>query len=166
MVQRLDYGGGMTAAAGRQPEPPAAVAGLPSWLLNELALVATAVVGEALAEFGLRKHHFAVLTLLVEAGPLSQADIGRRLGIDRSDLHAVLNELAGAGYAVRRADDRDRRRNSVEFTAGGRQALLKAGRAVGRAQDRLLEPLSPGERAQFTASLSTLARAHRADGPA
>jgi DNA-binding MarR family transcriptional regulator len=36
---------------------------------------------------------FAILTSLTEHGSASQADLGRRLWIDRSDLHALLNEL-------------------------------------------------------------------------
>jgi DNA-binding MarR family transcriptional regulator len=44
-----------------------------------------------------------VLTSLTEQGPASQAALGRRLWIDRSDLHAIHNEPEGDGLIERPA---------------------------------------------------------------
>src|ERR671928_478678 len=52
---------------------------------------------------------YAVLAALEEAGPMSQADLGRRVWIDRSDLHAIINELESEGLVARVRDERDRR---------------------------------------------------------
>ena len=66
---------------------------LPSWLAGQMSRQAQRLVDEALAREGARRQHFVVLTSLAEQGPASQAALGRRLWIDRSDLHAILNEL-------------------------------------------------------------------------
>ncbi|MGH2885393.1 MAG: MarR family winged helix-turn-helix transcriptional regulator, partial [Solirubrobacteraceae bacterium] len=101
-----------------------------------------ALVGEALAREGARRQHFAVLTSLAEQGAASQADLGRRLWIDRSDLHALLGEMERDGLVARVRDAQDRRRNVVTLTPAGRAALARLDERVDSAQRSLLEPLS------------------------
>ena len=84
-------------------------------------------MSEALAEAGVRKHHFTVLTALAEAGAVSQAELGRRLWLDRSDLHAVLNDLEREGLVARVRDEADRRRNLVRLMLDGRRTRSRAG---------------------------------------
>jgi DNA-binding MarR family transcriptional regulator len=62
------------------------------------------------------------MTALDEAGPASQADLGRRTTIDRSDMVATLNELGDLGLLDRAPDPTDRRRNLVSLTPAGRSA--------------------------------------------
>lgn len=129
---------------------------LPSWLLSNAALAGDRLVNEALATEGVRKYHFRVLVALSDDGPLSQADLGRRLAIDRSDMAAVAAELEQHGFIARSRDDRDRRRNVVTITAAGAAALARMDAAIERAQDALLAPLSAAERQQLTALLTRL----------
>lgn len=145
-----------------QPHPPRRLTGLPSWLLSQGALHAHRLVAEALAEDDVRKHHFTVLLALEEEGSSSQAALGRRLGIDRSDLHGVLNDLEQDGLVARLRDEQDRRRNVVELTAAGAEALVRLEARVRAAQERLLEPLSADERTALLASLARLAEHHAA----
>jgi DNA-binding MarR family transcriptional regulator len=119
-------------------------------------------VSEALAKDGVRKHHFTVLLALDEHGSSSQAALGRRLGIDRSDLHAVLNDLERDGLVGRVRDEQDRRRNAVELTRAGARALKRLDARVQAAQESLLEPLSTAERRQLCRSLTRLAEHHAA----
>jgi MarR family transcriptional regulator, lower aerobic nicotinate degradation pathway regulator len=119
---------------------------LPSWLLNQAALRANRLVSEGLEAEGMRRHHFSVLVALDEDGPASQAALGRRLGIDRSDMVAVINDLERDGLVARAEDERDRRRNVVRATPAGRKALKRLGARVDAAQAALLEPLSAAER--------------------
>jgi MarR family transcriptional regulator, lower aerobic nicotinate degradation pathway regulator len=137
----------MEADDGRlEYDPPERMRRLPSWLASELARRGAALVGEALAGEGVRRQHFAVLTSLAEQGAASQAAIGRRLWIDRSDLHALLNELERDGLLARVRDSEDRRRNVVTLTAAGKALLRRLDKRVDAAQTALLEPLSSTER--------------------
>ena len=129
---------------------------LPSWLLSASALVGDRLVNEALATEGVRKYHFRVLVALSDDGPLSQAELGRRLAIDRSDMAAVVAELEQRELVARARDDRDRRRNVVTVTAGGEDALARMDAAIATAQDELLGPLSAPERQQLTELLTRL----------
>jgi DNA-binding MarR family transcriptional regulator len=83
----------------------------------------------------MRRQHFAVLSSLAEQGAASQAAIGRRLWIDRSDLHAILADLERDGLVARVRDEQDRRRNVVTLTPAGTAALKRLDKRVEAAQD-------------------------------
>jgi MarR family transcriptional regulator, lower aerobic nicotinate degradation pathway regulator len=141
-------------------DSPRRLTKLPSWLTGQVAQAGARLVGDALGEVGMRRHHFAVMTALAEQGATSQAELGRRLWLDRSDLHAVLNDLEGRGFVARVRDARDRRRNLVELTPAGETTLRDLDARVDAAQEALLDPLSPDERAQLTSLLTRLVEHH------
>jgi len=105
-----------------------------------------------------RKAHFTVLVALDEHGPASQAELGRRLWIDRSDMVAVLNDLETAGYVERERDERDRRRNVVALTPSGVEALVQLNVRADAAQDALLAALSEDERRELERLLRLIRR--------
>jgi DNA-binding MarR family transcriptional regulator len=129
---------------------------LPSWLISEVARRAQRLVSEELAREGARRQHFTVLTSLSEQGAASQATLGRRLWIDRSDLHALLNELEHGGLVARVRDEQDRRRNVVMLTPAGKTALKRLDKRVDAAQSALLEPLSTSDRRELRRLLEQL----------
>ncbi|MEV1160285.1 helix-turn-helix domain-containing protein, partial [Micromonospora chokoriensis] len=79
------------------PQSPAGLRTSPTWLLNQTAAHATRLLSEGFAAHDLRGYHYRLLAALAEDGPASQADLGRRCGIDRSDVVAAVNDLAGRG---------------------------------------------------------------------
>ena len=143
-------------------DPPQRLRRLPSWLSGQVARRAQRLVGEELAREGVRRQHFTVLASLAEQGPASQAELGRRLWIDRSDLHAIVTELDRDGLVRRGRDERDRRRNVVALTPRGGRLLDRLGRRVDAAQDELLEPLSAAERDELRRLLAKLVDAQGA----
>lgn len=130
-------------------DPPPFLRGLPSWLSAQLARRGEELVTHALAGEGLRRQHFSVLTSLAEQGPASQATLGRRLWIDRSDLHAILNDLEADGNVRRVRDAQDGRRNVVELTRHGAATRRRLADRVADAQEALLAGLNEGERAEL-----------------
>ena len=154
----------MSDADREHPEydPPERLRRLPRWLAGQGARRAQRLVGGELAREGVRRQHFTVLAALSEQGPASQADLGRRLWIDRSDLHAIVTELERDGLIRRVRDDRDRRRNIVALTPRGGRLLQRLGRRVEAAQDALLEPLSASERDELRRLLAKLVDAQGA----
>lgn len=137
--------------------PPRRLTKLPSWLAGQAAQRASRLVNEALGEEGFRRHHFAVMTALAEDGAASQADLGRRVWLDRSDLHAVLNELERDGQVLRKQDARDRRRNLVELTPAGVKTLKRLDARVDAAQEEFVAPLTAAERGELTRLLAAVA---------
>jgi MarR family transcriptional regulator, lower aerobic nicotinate degradation pathway regulator len=138
-------------------DPPRRLRELPSWLAGQVARRAEVLVGDALAQEGVRRQHFTVMTSLSEQGPASQATLGRRLWIDRSDLNAILNDLERDGLISRVRDEQDRRRNVVELTPRGADALTRLDKRVDAAQRSLLEPLSVTDRRELVRLLGQLA---------
>jgi MarR family transcriptional regulator, lower aerobic nicotinate degradation pathway regulator len=130
-------------------DPPNRVRELPSWLVAQVARRAQLLIEDALAPEGARRHHYVILASLAEQGHASQADLGRRLWIDRSDLHAMLNDLEERGWVARVRDEDDRRRNVVTLTRPGRAALARLDKRVHASQDALLASLSATERREL-----------------
>lgn len=137
-------------------DPPLRLQRLPSWQAAQVARRAQRLIEEALAHEGARRQHFVVLTSLAEQGPASQAALGRRLWIDRSDLHAILNELESTGQVARARDETDRRRNVVALTRTGRAALARLDKRVDAAQAALLAPLPAADRRELRRLLERL----------
>jgi DNA-binding MarR family transcriptional regulator len=138
--------------------PPAAVRVLPSWLLGEAVRRAQALVAEHLAGDELGRQHFTVLASLAEDGPASQADLGRRLSLDRSDMHAIVSRLERSDLIRRSGDPADQRRKVVTIAPAGTRALKRLQQLIGAAQEEILSPLEPAEREQLLALLARLGR--------
>jgi DNA-binding MarR family transcriptional regulator len=137
-------------------DPPERVRRLASWLTAEVARKGRRLVDASMAQDGARRQHFTVLTLLSEQGAASQAELGRRLAVDRSDMHALLAELERDGLVARDRDELDRRRNVVTLTRAGAKALARLDTQMDAAQDALLHPLSAGERREVSRLLQKL----------
>ena len=73
----------------------------------------------AVAPLGLRARHLVALTHLSDHGPTPQQTLIEALGLDASNLVALLNELEDAGLIVRSRDRADRRRGIIELSAEG-----------------------------------------------
>jgi DNA-binding MarR family transcriptional regulator len=139
---------------------PARLRSLPSRLLSHTAMHADRLVNEGLAGADARKWHYAVLVALQESGPASQSTLSRRAGIYRSDLVAVINELADRGHVERAPDPADRRRNVITITQQGRRHLRQLDKLLATIQDDLLAPLTQPERDQLTRLLTRLLEHH------
>ncbi|MDX6759755.1 MarR family winged helix-turn-helix transcriptional regulator [Streptomyces sp. F8] len=100
---------------------PARLRELPSRLLGQASTQAQRLVTEALGRADAHKWHYAAMVALEESGPVSQAALSDRTGIHRSDLVAVINELAERELVERAPDPDDRRRNVITLTALGRR---------------------------------------------
>ncbi|WP_043618699.1 MarR family winged helix-turn-helix transcriptional regulator [Nonomuraea candida] len=133
---------------------------LPSRLTNGAALIANRLVDQALAQAGARRYHYALLATLEEYGPASQAALGRRTGIDRSDMVTTVNDLAERRFLDRAPDLEDRRRNIITITPAGRGHLADLDRLIAAAQDEYLSPLSAADRQSLIDLLTRLVERH------
>lgn len=142
-------------------QTPSALTQLPSWLLTQSAAQAQRIVNDTFAAAGARAYHFRLLATLVEFGPASQAALGRRSCIDRSDVVAALNELEADRYVERTPDPDDGRRNIITITTTGRRHYKRLTTVVGKAQDEIFAPLSATDRTRLTAILGKLLTHHQ-----
>ena len=125
---------------------PDRLMGKPSWLMTQTAMHPHRLVSEGRAAADARGYHYRLLAALEEFGPASQAELGRRTGIDSSYVVEVINELAEGGLVERTRDPEDRRRNIITITPAGIQQLRRLDEVLAGIQDELLAPLSTDER--------------------
>ncbi len=97
-----------------------------------------------------------MLAALDEFGPSSQADLGRCVAVDRSDVVAAINNLAEQGYVDRSPDPADGRRNIITITAAGTRYLHRLSALVAEAQDELLHSWSRSERSRLIEQLTRI----------
>ncbi|TWD81044.1 DNA-binding MarR family transcriptional regulator [Kribbella amoyensis] len=150
----------MATLAGVDEQAPSVLKETPSWLLTQSAMHAHRIISEAFAAGGARGYHFRLLATLAEFGPASQASLGRRTGIDRSDVVAAINELAAAGFVDRSPDPEDGRRNIITLTTAGKRQQKRLAELVRKAQDELFAPLSAAERDQLSRLLGKVLSHH------
>jgi DNA-binding MarR family transcriptional regulator len=129
---------------------------MPTWLIGRASAYSHRLLVEGFAAAGARGYHHRLLAALEEFGPVSQAALGRRTGIDRSDVVAALNELAGRALIQRSPDPDDRRRNIITITPAGTQQLRRLEEILADVQDELLAPLSPADRTKLIRLLTRL----------
>ncbi|GAA3438469.1 MarR family transcriptional regulator [Kutzneria kofuensis] len=133
---------------------------LPSFLFVHLAKQWRRLAGGQF-EHDLRGQHLMILASLEDHGASSQKEISERLGIDASDLVALLDDLEKAGLANRKRDERDRRRYAVMPTPAGAKALRQRLVDVERLNQEMLAPLTPDEREELHRLLLKLFESYR-----
>jgi MarR family transcriptional regulator, lower aerobic nicotinate degradation pathway regulator len=140
---------------------PALLMAKSTWLISQVSAHAHAVMAGRLGSVGARGYHFRVLAALAEFGPASQASLGRRADMDRSDVTAAVSELAAAGLVRRATDAGDRRRNVVTITDAGLVRLHELDTILAAVQDEVLAPLSADERSVLTGLLTRVLERRR-----
>ncbi|GAB3159857.1 hypothetical protein GCM10027290_65300 [Micromonospora sonneratiae] len=140
--------------------PPERLKRAPSWLINQASTHSQRLVTERFAAADARGYHYRLLAALAECGPASQAELGRRTGIDRSDVVAALNELADKGLIARSPDPSDRRRNIITITPEGGDNLVHLDGVLARIQEDLCSPLSHTEREELIRLLARIVDHH------
>jgi len=136
--------------------PPKRLQSRPTWLISQTSIHAHRLLSDALAAADARGYDYRLLAALQEFGPASQATLGRRTDMDRSDVAEALTDLASSGLVERSADPLDRRRNIITITPAGATQLLRLDEVVADVQDKLLAPLSRGERQALVRMLARL----------
>lgn len=112
----------------------------------------------------LTQRQFTVLAAAAAADGLTQNDLVRATGIDRSTLADLVARMMTKGLLLRERSVSDARANTVRLSEIGRAALDAGAGAAADADERLLALLSPKKRETFLKTLASLAAA--ADEPA
>jgi DNA-binding MarR family transcriptional regulator len=138
-------------------EPLPALASRLGYLLKHAQLRLAELTGAAMAPFGVTGRECAVLIAIDSQSPLSQHEVAGRLGVDRTTMVALIDELEGKGLLQRRRDPDDRRKNVVALTEPGRITLRRAARAGDEAERRFLAALSGDEAEALKQALRVVA---------
>ena len=119
---------------------------------------------EAAGAGAVTQRQYTVLAAAAANDGLTQNDLVRATGIDRSTLADLVARMLVKGLLVRERSATDGRANSVRLSQAGRAALAAGSEPASVADGRLLAVLSPKKREGFMKTLSAIATA--ADEPA
>src|SRR5215470_1973553 len=90
-----------------------------SVLVAQLARGTRRRIEQAVAPTGLRPRELLALQHLQERGPSAQQTLAELVGVDATNLVAVLNSLEDSGLIDRRRDRADRRRAIIALSVQG-----------------------------------------------
>ena len=142
------------------PRLPAELVASNVFLLKRLGFAAKSRSLEVYEQEGLNPYHYAILALLDEGVPETQAAIADALGYDRGTLVGLLDELEEKAYVERKRDPDDRRRQTVRPTGDGKRTLARLRTMAQQLEDEFLAPLDAEQREQLHALLLLLAERH------
>lgn len=100
---------------------------------------------ETFSDLDLTQKQVSVLWLIDDHPDIAQADIGRRLQIDRATVMAIVNRLQKRGYVERGGAKEDRRRQTLHLTDAGHEALVSARACILAHEQWLKSRFSPAE---------------------
>ncbi len=100
---------------------------------------------------------YQVLTAAVGEPSRNQGAIAEELGIDRTVLTYLIDDLEKLGLVARHPDPADRRSRLVVATGEGRATWRRLQDELRRVEAHVLSPLADADTAAFTALLSQLA---------
>ncbi len=131
----------------------------PGHLLRRAQQFAHDLYADGVGADGPTPRQFEVLHVVSKNEGLSQTDLVRATGIDRSTLADMIARMLDRGLLSRSRTKEDARANAVSITATGRRVLNAAMSGVGRAETAALNVLPKAQQAGFMKSLSAYADA-------
>jgi DNA-binding MarR family transcriptional regulator len=137
--------------------PSEALASRLGYLLKHAQQRLVLAAAPVMAKYGIDGRELAVLTVLAADDPLSQQEAGERLGVDRTTMVALVDDLEAKGLVERHRSPQDRRKNIVQLTDAGERCLAGAGRARDEVESEYLAPLGDKLGQQFIRALQILA---------
>ena len=136
---------------------PAAVEADLGWTLGAVMRTSLRSTTGALGEVPGGPRGYQVLTACLREQPPTQLALARRLGLDRTVMTHLLDDLERAGLVERRPDPADRRARRIVATPAGATLLDELDRRLATVEDTVLAPLDPAERGTLRALLSKVA---------
>jgi DNA-binding MarR family transcriptional regulator len=123
---------------------PDSLANRPGALLTIAARTGQELAKRRLNPMGLSVQLCGVLNLIAER-PISQQALGEQLGIDRTTIVELIDQLEQQGVVVRRRNPADRRAYALSLTPKGRTVQRRAAAAFDGAANEFFDPLTPSE---------------------
>ena len=124
--------------------------------LKRAYMVVLADFRRALGDAGLSPRVFSALSLVVQFPNITQSGLSRVLGIERSGLVALVDDLEQRGYLGRTHVPGDRRVQALVATAAGLRVHETALGAVRAHEAALLSVLTAGEKGTLVALLKKI----------
>jgi MarR family transcriptional regulator, temperature-dependent positive regulator of motility len=143
--------------SGNKTKRSSGLGGSPSHLMHRVLQLALDIYSEEAGPDGLTQRQFAVLEAVSQKSGLTQTDLVRATGIDRSTLADLVSRMTTKGLLDREQSAIDARAKAVSLSAAGQAALDAARPKVEAADKRILALLPKSKRDGFLGLLAELA---------
>lgn len=140
--------------------PPLDLETLPGHAIRRLQQIAVAIFLQETEPLGVTPVQFAALQGIANAPAVDQRSLARAIGFDTSTIGGVIDRLEARGLVQRNTAPDDRRVRRLTLTPAGHDLLRAVVPLMQRAQERILEPLTPRQQAEFLRLLSILITAN------
>lgn len=147
------------AKSGKQTRVRGALDQSASHLMHRALQLALDIYGEEMGSDGLTQRQFAVLEAVDAHSGLTQSDLVKATGIDRSTLADLVARMTTKGLLERERSTLDARAMAVRLSEAGQAALEAARPKVGAVDKRILALLPKTKRDSFMDLLVSLAAA-------
>jgi len=131
----------------------------PGHLLRRAQQYAHDLYSKEVGGTGPTPRQFEVLHVVAQNAGLSQTDLVRHTGIDRSTLADMIARMMKKGLLSRKRTKEDARANAVSITAAGRKMLSGASSKVVKSDGAVLKVLPKTQQAAFMKALKAYAEA-------
>jgi DNA-binding MarR family transcriptional regulator len=138
---------------------PLAVTQRLGYLLKHAQLRLAELAEPLYAPLGVTGRQLALLALFGDGPAQSQQDGAARLGVDRTTMVALVDELEAKGLVRREVAPGDRRKRLVMLTPEGERVREAGAEVTRKAEALLLEPLSAEDAERLRAALHQVVRA-------
>ena len=147
-----------------EPQPGVALERSPSHLLHRALQHALDIYVEQAGVEAPTQRQFAVLSAVAVNEGLTQTDLVRATGIDRSTLADLVARMIGKGLLARERSATDGRANTVRLTSAGRTTLRQAEPRVAAADEKILSLVPSRARESFLSVLLAMSEAAERGG--
>ena len=145
--------------SGKKAREAGFLAESPSHLIHRALQLALDIYAREVGSDGLTQRQFAVLEAVSLRAGLTQTDLVKATGIDRSTLADLVARMAQRGLLSRERSTLDARAMAVRLTPEGEAALADARPRVVEADRQIMALLPKGRRETFLEILAELAGA-------
>lgn len=129
------------------------------WLLAQCLRAYSDAMESAVAGLPQGIRGYQALSGAAHCSARNQAELARQLGVDRTVMVYLVDDLVKADLVERVADPSDRRSRLIRATPAGVERLASAQSAIEAAETAVLAPLAENERTQLRCMLQSLASA-------
>lgn len=133
------------------------------WALGVLLRTYRDVVTPALGDFPCGPRGYQTMREVIQGDHPSQLALANHLGIDRTVMTYLIDDLVEIGWVERRTNPADRRQRQVVATELGRKAVADLCEKVAQAECAVLEGLDASEQVTFRRLLGKAASVRGAD---
>ena len=128
----------------------------PGHLLRRAQQYAFDLFSKEIGDSRLTPRQFAVLLTVQQNEGLSQTDLVKRTGIDRSTLADIVRRLVDRGLVMRKRTRHDARMYALRLSDKGIATMREAAPAVNQTDERLLAALPQRDRDAFVKGLERM----------